>query len=64
MPKKQKDSPRDSTRRKPWADPDDAPELTDEMLDRAVFSRGDSIIRKDRLPPNFGQGPAPKQRRT
>jgi hypothetical protein len=64
MPKKQKDSSRGSTPRKPWVDPDDAPEITDEMLDRAVFRRGDSVIRKDRLPANFGQGPAPKRRTT
>ena len=50
MPKKQKDSSSASTRRKPWVDPDDAPELTDEMLDRAVFRDGDKIIRRGRPP--------------
>jgi hypothetical protein len=34
MPKKQKDSSSASTRRTPWVDPDDAPEITDELLDR------------------------------
>jgi hypothetical protein len=47
MPKKQKDSSRASTRRKPWVDPDDAPEITDELLDRAVLRHGDSIFRRD-----------------
>ena len=40
----------DLSRRKPWVDPDDAPELTDEMLDRAVFRHGDTIIRRGRPP--------------
>jgi hypothetical protein len=47
MPKKQKNSSGDSSR-KPWVDPDDAPEITDEMLDRAVFRHGDTIIRRGR----------------
>jgi uncharacterized protein (DUF4415 family) len=50
MLKKQKSSSGDSTKRKPWVDPDDAPELTDEMLDRAVFRHGDTIIRRGRPP--------------
>lgn len=38
------------TERKPdterdWDDPDDAPELTDEMLDHAEFSIGGRVIR-------------------
>ncbi len=28
-----------------WIDPDDAPELTDEILDRAEYSIGDKVIR-------------------
>lgn len=28
-----------------WIDPDDAPELTDEILDRAEFAIGDRVIR-------------------
>ena len=28
-----------------WSDPDDAPELTEEMLDRATFYDGDKVIR-------------------
>ncbi|HXO70570.1 MAG TPA: hypothetical protein VN838_16535 [Bradyrhizobium sp.] len=50
MPKKQKSSSSGSTRRKPWVDPDDAPELTDEMLDRAEISKGGRIIRPGRPP--------------
>jgi uncharacterized protein (DUF4415 family) len=50
MLRKQKSSLGDSTKRKPWVDPDDAPELTDEMLDRAVFRHGDTIIRRGRPP--------------
>jgi hypothetical protein len=48
MPKKQKSSSGGSARRKPWVDPDDAPELTDEMLDRAEIREGDRIIRAQR----------------
>lgn len=36
--------------RKIWLDPDDAPEITDEMLDRAVLRHGDKIIRRGRPP--------------
>jgi hypothetical protein len=31
---------------KPWADPDDAPEWTEEMVARAEISEGDKIIRR------------------
>jgi hypothetical protein len=48
MPKKQKSG--GSAKRKPWVDPDDAPELTDEMLDRAEISEGGRIIRPGRPP--------------
>jgi hypothetical protein len=48
MPKKQKSG--GSNKRKPWVDPDDAPELTDEMLDRAEISEGDRVIRPGRPP--------------
>lgn len=64
MPKKQKNSSGDSIRRMPWVDPDDAPELTDEMLDRAVFRHGDTIIRRGRAPLNSRQGVAPNPRKT
>ena len=54
MLKKQKSSSGNSTKRKPWVDPDDAPELTDELLDRlwdsAVFRHGDTVIRRGRPP--------------
>jgi uncharacterized protein (DUF4415 family) len=54
MLKKQKSSSGASTKRKPWVDPDDAPELTNELLDRlwdsAVFRHGDKIIRRGRPP--------------
>ncbi len=29
-----------------WVDPDDAPELTDEILDRAQFSIGGKVVRE------------------
>jgi hypothetical protein len=48
MLKKQKSG--GSAKRKPWVDPDDAPELTDEMLDRAEIREGDRIIRPGRPP--------------
>jgi hypothetical protein len=37
-----------------WIDPDDAPEWTDEMFDRAEIRIGDKIIRRGRppAPPN------------
>jgi hypothetical protein len=64
MPKKQKNLSGGSTRRKPWVDPDDAPEITDEMLDRAVLRHGNSIFRRGRPPLNPEQGAAPKPRKT
>jgi len=33
-----------------WADPDDAPELTDEFFDRAEIREGETIIRRGRPP--------------
>ena len=48
MPKKQRSG--GSAERKPWVDPDDAPELTDEMLDRAEIREGGRIIRPGRPP--------------
>jgi uncharacterized protein (DUF4415 family) len=36
--------------RKTWADPDDAPEWTAEMVARAEISEGDKIIRRGRPP--------------
>ncbi len=35
---------------KPWIDPDDAPELTDEMLDRAEIRIGGKIVQRGRPP--------------
>jgi hypothetical protein len=67
MPKKQKDSSSASTRRKPWVDPDDAPEITDELLGRvwkyAEIREGDRIIRAGRLPPNSDGRRASKLRK-
>jgi hypothetical protein len=66
MPKKQKKSSGDSTGRKPWVDPGDAPEITDELPDRvwknAEIREGGRIIRPGRppliptcaTPPNLG----------
>ncbi len=48
MQKKKKSSSKGSSKR--WVDPDDAPELTDEMLDRAELRDGDKIIRRGRPP--------------
>src|SRR3982074_2229671 len=54
MLKKQKSSSGGSTKRKPWVDPDDAPEITDELLDRvwdsAEIRDGDRVIRRGRPP--------------
>jgi uncharacterized protein (DUF4415 family) len=36
--------------RKTWADPDDAPEWTDDMVARAEIRHGDTIIRRGRPP--------------
>jgi uncharacterized protein (DUF4415 family) len=33
-----------------WVDPDDAPEWTDEMFDRAEIRIGDKVIRRGRPP--------------
>ena len=33
-----------------WIDPDDAPEWTDEMFDRAEIRIGDKVIRRGRPP--------------
>ena len=32
----------------PWIDPDDSPEWTDEMFDRAEGRKGDRLIRRGR----------------
>ncbi|MBS0528620.1 MAG: helix-turn-helix transcriptional regulator [Proteobacteria bacterium] len=37
----------------PWVDPDDAPEITDEWLDRAEIRKGDRVIRPGRPPLNL-----------
>ena len=54
MQKKPRSSSGGSTKHKPWVDPDDAPEITDEFLDRvwdsAEISEGDRIIRRGRPP--------------
>ncbi|MBI5132058.1 MAG: BrnA antitoxin family protein [Rhodopseudomonas palustris] len=50
MPEKRKGSASDSSKRKPWVDPDDAPELTEEMLDRAVYCIDGKIVRRGRPP--------------
>ena len=60
MLKKQKNSSDDSTSRKAWVDPDDAPEWTDEMVARAEISEGGKIIRGGRPPPNSGVGGTPE----
>jgi hypothetical protein len=44
MPRKKKSSANE------WVDPDDAPEWTEEMLDRAEIRHGDKIIREGRPP--------------
>lgn len=31
-----------------WVDPDDAPELSDDMLDRADLMEGDKVVRRGR----------------
>jgi len=50
MPKKKKSGA------SAWVDPDDAPELTEEMFDRAEIRHGDKVIRRGRPPL-----PQPKQ---
>ena len=49
MPAKSSSS-RTSSERKPWVDPDDAPEWTEEMVARAEISERDRIIRRGRPP--------------
>ena len=39
-----------SVKRKPWIDPDDAPELTDDMLDRAEIRIDGKIVQRGRPP--------------
>jgi hypothetical protein len=66
MLKKHKNSSGSSSR-KPWVDPDDAPEITDELLDRvwkyAEISEGGRIIRAGRPPLNSDARPVPKPRK-
>ncbi len=50
MPEKSKSSSSSSSKRKPWVDPDDAPEWTDDMVARAEIREGDRIIRRGRPP--------------
>ena len=53
MPKKSASSSsvsRVSAAREPWIDPDDAPELTDEMLDGAEIRIGGEILQRGRPP--------------
>ncbi len=37
-------------RRPKWTDPDDAPEITDDMLDRATVVKGGKVIQRGRPP--------------
>ncbi|MGH6715874.1 MAG: BrnA antitoxin family protein [Bradyrhizobium sp.] len=39
-----------SERYRAWADPDDAPEITDEALDRATIVKGGKVIQRGRPP--------------
>jgi uncharacterized protein (DUF4415 family) len=57
MPRKKDASASSSTRhgvrsqvKAKWIDPDDAPELTDDLLDRAELRDGDRIVRRGRPP--------------
>ena len=50
MPEKSKSSSSSSSKRKPWVDPDDAAEWTDDMIARAEIREGDRIIRRGRPP--------------
>ena len=53
MPKGPSNPSSHSTRsaiRKPWIDPDEAPELTDEMLDRAEIVIDGRIVQPGRPP--------------
>jgi uncharacterized protein (DUF4415 family) len=49
----------DTKRKSEWVDPDDAPELTDEWLERADYYEGGKLVRRGR--PKLEQ---PKQRVT
>ncbi len=55
MVEKLKESSEASTPNK-WVDPDDAPEWTDEMLDRAEIREGDRIIRPGNPPLDVFKG--------
>lgn len=52
MPKKEINSSRNSIPSEPWVDPDDAPELTEELLesvvDTIVLRHGDKVIARGR----------------
>lgn len=37
-------------RRREWTDPDDAPDITDDMLDRATVVKGGKVIQRGRPP--------------
>jgi uncharacterized protein (DUF4415 family) len=53
MPKKNAKSAAASgseRRARGWTDPDDAPEVTDEMLDRATIVKGGKVIQRGRPP--------------
>lgn len=54
MPRKNSNSADSSTASKPWVDPDDAPEFTDELVERffatAEIREGDRIIRPGNPP--------------
>lgn len=50
MPEKSGSSSNSSSKRKPWVDPDDAPEWTDDMVARAEIREGEKIIRRGRPP--------------
>ena len=54
MPKNKPNSSSALVTSEPWIDPDDGPELTDELLDRirdtAEIRHGDKIIRRGRPP--------------
>lgn len=52
---------------KPWIDPDDAPEWTEEMFDRAALWHGDKLIRPadgTLTKPGRPRSPDPKQQVT
>jgi uncharacterized protein (DUF4415 family) len=52
MPRKERNSSLNSIPSEPWVDPDDAPELTDELLERVadtvVLRHGDKVIARGR----------------